>query len=222
MTTEFALLRGLAGGERRQLLATCTPRRFKRREILCHEGDPGDTLHLVVSGLLLIRVATPLGYTATLTVVGPGDAFGELALLSPDAKRTATVEAAETAETLSLGRAQLTALRTAYPAIDRMLTDTLVEQVRRLSGMVLEALYLPVEARVLRRLVNLARIYGGPAPIAEIRLTQDDLASMAGTTRVTANKILRDLEDRGIVELRRGRIVVTDRAALISAANTHH
>ncbi len=222
MTTEFALLRGLTEGERRQLLASCTPRRFKRREILCHEGDPGDTLHLVKSGLLLIRVATPLGYTATLSVIGPGDAFGELALLSPEAKRTATVEAAENAETLSLSRAQLTALRATYPGVERMLTDTLVEQVRRLSGMVLEALYLPVEARVVRRLVNLARIYGGPAPIAEIRLTQDDLASMAGTTRVTANKILRELEDRGIVELRRGRIVVTDRRALVAAANAHH
>ncbi len=222
MTTEFALLRGLEDAERRELLASCTPRRFKRREILCHEGDPGDTLHLVKSGLLLIRVATPLGYTATLTVIGPGDAFGELALLSPDAKRTATVEAAENAETLSLSRAQLTTLRATHPDIERMLTRTLVEQVRRLSGMVLEALYLPVEARVVRRLVNLARIYGGGAPIAEIRLTQDDLASMAGTTRVTANKILRELEQRHIVALRRGRIVVTDRAALVVAASSYH
>lgn len=222
MTTEFALLRGLDDNERRQLLASCTPRRFKRREILCHEGDPGDCLHLVKSGLLLIRVATPLGYTATLTVIGPGDSFGELALLSSEAKRTATVEAAENAETLTLTRTQLIVLRAANPDIERMLTQTLVAQVRRLSAMVLEALYLPVEARVVRRLVNLARIYGGSAPMAEIRLTQDDVASMAGTTRVTANKVLRELEQRRIVELRRGRIVVTDRAALVASANSHH
>ncbi len=222
MTIDYALLRDLDDGERRQVLASCTPRKFKRREILCHEGDPGDTLHLVRSGLLLIRVATPMGYTATLTIIGPGDAFGELALLSGDSKRTATVEAAENAETLTLSRAQLAALRAANPDIERMLIRTLVIQVRRLSAMVLEALYLPVEARVVRRLVDLARTYGGPAPIAEIRLTQDDLASMAGTTRVTANKILRELEDRGIVELRRGRIIVTDRAALVAAAKSVH
>ncbi|MQY30830.1 Crp/Fnr family transcriptional regulator [Nocardia aurantia] len=219
MTTEFALLRSLEPEERRQVLASCIPRRFKRREILCHEGDPGDTLHLVRSGLLLIRVATPLGYTATLTMIGPGDSFGELALLSDDARRTATVEAAENAETLTLSRAQLAVLREAHPTIDRMITATLVEQVRRLSANVLEALYLPVEARVVRRLANLARIYGGPAPIVEIRLTQDDLASMAGTTRVTANRVLRDLEQRGILALRRGRIIVTDRAGLAAAAN---
>ncbi|WP_216896490.1 Crp/Fnr family transcriptional regulator [Nocardia alni] len=221
MTIDYALLRDLDDGERRQVLASCTPRKFKRREILCHEGDPGDTLHLIKSGLLLIRVATPMGYTATLTIIGPGDAFGELALLSADSKRTATVEAAENVETLTLSRAQLAALRAANPDIERMLIRTLVIQVRRLSAMVLEALYLPVEARVVRRLVDLARTYGGRAPIAEIRLTQDDLASMAGTTRVTANKILRELEDRGIVELRRGRIIVTDRTALVAAAKSH-
>ncbi|MFJ4656893.1 Crp/Fnr family transcriptional regulator [Nocardia sp. NPDC088792] len=220
MTTEFTLLSSLDASERRQVLASCTPRRFKRREVLCHEGDPGDCLHLVKSGLLLIRVATPLGYTATLNMIGPGDSFGELALLSPDARRTATVEAAENAETLTLSRSQLEVLRAANPGIDRMLTASLVAQIRRLSATVLEALYLPVETRVIRRLANLARIYGGPAPIAEIRLTQDDLASMAGTTRVTANRVLRDLEDRGIVALRRGRIIVTDRAKLAAAAAT--
>jgi CRP/FNR family transcriptional regulator, cyclic AMP receptor protein len=219
MSAEFALLRSLDPEERRQVLAACTPRRFKRREILCHEGDPGDTLHLIRTGLLLIKVATPLGYTATLTMIGPGDAFGELALLSDDARRTATVEAAENAETLSLSRAQLAVLRETHPTIDRMLTATLVEQVRRLSANVLEALYLPVDARVVRRLANLARIYGGADRIAEIRLTQDDLASMAGTTRVTANRVLRDLEQRRIVTLRRGRIIVVDRPGLVAAAN---
>ncbi|OJF84841.1 Crp/Fnr family transcriptional regulator [Nocardia seriolae] len=216
--TEYALLQSLTPEERRRVLASCLPRRFKRREILCHEGDPGDTLHLVKSGLLLIRVTTSLGSTATLTMVGPGDSFGELAVLSPDARRTATVEAAENAETLTLSRSQLESLRAANPGIDNMLTVTLVEQIRRLSATVLEALYLPVESRVIRRLAYLARIYGGPAPIAEIRLTQDDLASMAGTTRATANRVLRELEQRGIVSLRRGRIIVTDRARLSAAA----
>ncbi|NUS43012.1 MAG: Crp/Fnr family transcriptional regulator [Mycobacteriaceae bacterium] len=218
MTAEFALLRSLDPADRRQVLASCTPRRFKRREVLCHEGDPGDSLHLVQSGRLLIRVATPLGHTATLTMIGPGDSFGELALLSADAKRTATVEAAESAETLALSRARFDTLRASSPAVDRMLTAGLVAQVRRLSTTVLEALDLPVEARVVRRLADLARIYGGPAPVAEVRLTQDDLASMAGTTRVTANRVLRDLEQRGIVTLHRGRVIVTDRARLSAAA----
>jgi len=218
VTTEFEILRVLSEQERRDVLASCTPRRFKRREIVCHEGDLGDTLHLIRSGRLIVRVATPFGNTATLTMLGPGYSFGELALADRNSRRTATVEAIEDAETLTLSRAQLAALREKYPQIDRVIIGTLAAQVRRLSAQVLEALYLPVETRVVRRLVDLARIYGGPNPVADIRLNQDDLASMAGTTRATANKVLRELQQREVLTLTRGRITVVDRAALQRAA----
>lgn len=218
MTTDFEILRGLRESERREILATCTPRRYKRREILCHEGDPGDCLHLIKSGRLIVRVATPFGDTATLTILGPGYSFGELAVLDSSARRTATVEAVENVETLTFSRAQLTALRQSHPEIDRVIIATLAAQVRRLSAQVLEALYLPVETRVVRRLVDLAAIYGGSNSIAEIRLNQQDLASMAGTTRATANKVLRDLQQRNILALTRGRITVVDRVALVHSA----
>lgn len=218
MTTDFEILRGLSEQERREILASCTPRRFKRREILCHEGDPGDCLHLIKSGRLIVRVATPFGNTVTLTMLGPGYSFGELAVADSNSRRTATVEAVENVETLTLSRAQLTTLRQTYPEIDRVIIGTLAAQVRRLSAQVLEALYLPVETRVVRRLVDLARIYGGSSSIAEIRLNQDDLASMAGTTRATANKVLRELQQREILALTRGRITVVDRPALVRAA----
>lgn len=218
MTTDFEILRGLGESERREILASCTPRRYKRREILCHEGDPGDCLHLIESGRLIVRVATPFGNTATLTMLGPGYSFGELAVLDSNSRRTATVEAVENTETLTFSRAQLTALRQRYPEIDRVMIATLAAQVRRLSAQVLEALYLPVETRVVRRLIDLAGIYGGSNSIAEIRLNQDDLASMAGTTRATANRVLRDLQQRNILTLTRGRITVVDRVALARAA----
>lgn len=215
---DFELLRGLDETERRQLLAACTPRRFKRRDIVCHEGDPGDSLHLITAGRLIVRVTTPLGHVATLSIMGAGDAFGEQALLSPDARRTATVVAVENAETLTLSRDQLDRLRRKHPHIDRILTDTLAAQVRRLSAMVLEALYLPVDQRVVRRLAHLATVYGGPQGVAEIRLTQEDLASMAGTTRATANQVLRELEDKRILTLGRGTITVIDRPGLAKIA----
>src|SRR6185312_2971400 len=83
---DFPLLRGLDQAERRRVLATGTPRRFAAREIVFHEGDPGDTLHLVVTGRLAARSTTPLGQTATLNVLGAGDAVGELAVLDPAAR----------------------------------------------------------------------------------------------------------------------------------------
>ncbi|MFI6870914.1 Crp/Fnr family transcriptional regulator [Nocardia sp. NPDC050406] len=214
---EFEILGGLTPSERRELIAACTPRRFRRRDIVCHEGDPGDCLHLISSGRLIVRVTTPLGHTATLTILGPGEMFGEQAILSPDARRTATIVAVTDVETLTLSRDRLDQLRQQHPQVERFLTASLAAQVRRLSAAVLEALYLPVDTRVLRRLAHLARVYGGRTP--HIRLTQEDLASMAGTTRATANKVLRELEDQGVVRLGRGSVTVVDRMALERKAN---
>jgi CRP/FNR family transcriptional regulator, cyclic AMP receptor protein len=210
---EFALLRDLDDAARRTLIAACTPRRFARREVVFHEGDPGDCLHLVVSGRFAVRVTTPRGDAATLRVIGAGEVFGELVLLDRHARRIATVLALEPSSTLTLARAQFAALRSRYPQIDRVLTATLAANVARLSAQVLEALYVPVDGRVARRLVQLADVYG-----AEIPLTQDDLAGMAGTTRATANAVLRRLADRGVLTLARGRILVVEPAALRRAA----
>jgi CRP/FNR family cyclic AMP-dependent transcriptional regulator len=215
MTQTHSLqLKGLDDATRQRLIATGRPRRFRAREIICHEGDPGDSFHIVMSGRLAVHVTTPLGHSATLSLLGPGDTFGELALLDPASLRTATVVALEEAHTLSLTRAQLDELRRHHPQIDRFLTETLAGYVRRLSAMVLEALYLPVDVRIARRLARLASMYAGADGTAEIRLTQDDLAGMAGTTRATTNKVLQDLASRGVLSLSRGRIVVLDRLAL--------
>jgi CRP/FNR family cyclic AMP-dependent transcriptional regulator len=171
-----------------------------------------------VSGKLAVRVTMPLGQIATLSLLGPGDSFGELALLDPESLRTATIVAIEEAHTLTITGAQLEELRRQHPQVDAYITETLTSYVRRLSTMVLEALYLPVEDRVTRRLARLAGLYSRDNASAEIRLTQDDLASMAGTTRATANKVLQDLAGRGLLTLGRGRISVPDRFALDRAA----
>jgi CRP/FNR family cyclic AMP-dependent transcriptional regulator len=207
--TDFPMLRGLADEERRRVVAAGVPRRFGAREVVFHEGDPGDTLHLLVSGRVAVRSTTRLGQVATLNLLGPGDAVGEMALLDPRARRTATVVALEPTHTLALEGRRFAELRRRHPQIDRSLAALLAAKLRRASEQVVESLYVPVEVRVARRLVELADAYGG-----EIRLTQDDLAGLVGTTRATANSVLRSLAGRGAVALRRGRIAVTDRGAL--------
>jgi CRP/FNR family transcriptional regulator, cyclic AMP receptor protein len=211
---DVPLLAALTAAERRRVVAAGEPRSFRRNEVVFHEGDPGDSLHVVLSGRLAVRVTTPLGDVATLSLLNTGQMFGELALLDPDARRTATVVALERTRTLALRQSVLTTLRTEIPSIDQLLTATLAGYVRRLSDMVLEAMYLPVEQRVRRQLVRLASIYGGDGPAAEIRLTQDDIASLAGTTRATANRVLRALETDGVLTLARARVVISDRSRL--------
>jgi CRP/FNR family cyclic AMP-dependent transcriptional regulator len=198
--------------EQRDVVAAARRRRFKRNEVVFHDGDPGDTLHLVVEGHFAIRITTPLGDQAMIRVFGPADYFGELAMLSPGPRRGSAISL-DGGETLSLHREDFQRLRETRPKINEALTDALVVEVRRLSAALIEALYVPVERRVWLRLIDLVELYGGDPPVV-IPITQDDIAQLAGTTRPTANRVLRVGEEQGVLGLARGRIEVHDRAAL--------
>ena len=206
------LLDMLDDDEQREVLAAARRRRFKRNEVVFHDGDVGDTLHLVVSGHFAIRITTPMGDQAMVRVFGPADYFGELAMLSSGPRRGSAISL-DGGETLSLHREDFEQLRAKRPRTNEVLTEALVAEVRRLSMALIEALYVPVERRVWLRLIDLVELFGGDAPVV-IPLTQDDIAQLAGTTRPTANRILRSGEEQGVLQLARGRILVHDRAAL--------
>jgi len=205
---DVQLLDPLEEEQRRAVLAAAKRRKFGRNEVVFHDGDPGDTLHIVAKGYFAIRITTPLGDVATLRVVGPGEHFGELAVLSPG-PRSGSVVALAPAETLSLHRDDFARLEQSIPSLGAVLTGALVAEVRRLAAALVDALYVPAERRVWRRLHELAALFGGEAPIV-IPVTQDDLAQLAGTTRPTANRTLRAGEEDGVVALARGRIEVCD------------
>lgn len=117
---------------------------------------------------------------------------------------------------LATGRA---AVRARHPGVDRMLVEILAVRVRRLSAHLVEALHVPVDRRVVRRLLALCRQYGdGLDATVSLPLTQTELAELAGATRPTVNKVLRALQDGGAIALARGRIEVLDREALRRAA----
>lgn len=199
--------------DRRRLVSLTRRRRFAKGEVVFHEGDAGNALHLVETGHFAVRITTPLGDVATIRVHGPGGLFGELSVISP-APRSATVIAVTKGETLQLSEAAFAELRTASRGADEILTHALVAEVRRLSDALVEALYTPVNLRVVRRLGELAETFARGAEEIVIPLTQEDLANLAGTTRPTANRVVRGLEDDGIVAVSRGRIAVIDLEAL--------
>jgi CRP/FNR family transcriptional regulator, cyclic AMP receptor protein len=207
------MLEVLGDADRRGVLAAARRRRFKRNEVVFHDGDPGDTLHLIVQGHFAVRITTPLGDVATLRVLGPGEHFGELAVLDP-APRSGSVVSLDAGETMALHRDVVTELRARIPEIDTALTGALIDEVRRLAGALVDALYVPAEQRVWRRLRELVDIYGAADVPVVIPVTQDDLAQLAGTTRPTANRVLRAAEENGVVGLARGRIEIHDLAAL--------
>jgi len=213
---EWQLLSPLSPADRARLLGAARPRSFKRNEIVFHEGDPGETLHLVRKGRLGVRISTSSGESVTLSVLSPGDAFGELALVSrpPHHYRTATVTAFESSETLALSGSAFAALCREHPSVERLVVSLLAERVDQLSRRLLEALYIGVEGRVFRRLMELDEIYGNGEPGTVIPLTQDDLAGLAGASRPTVNQVLARLGDQGVVVVGRGRIQILQPAGL--------
>ena len=215
---EWQILEVLSPDERQELLALARRRRFARNEVIFHEGDPGDTLHLVAKGHIAVRVTTPLGDVATVRVLKAGDFFGELAIISPG-PRNATAVALDAVETRAVHRDQFAALRARDPAIDRVIIEALVTEVRRLAVQLVDALYIPVEKRIWRRVVDLAAIFANSDRSAvSIPLTQEELAQVVGATRPTINRTLKEGEDAGVVRLARGRVEVLDRAAVARLA----
>jgi len=211
---DWPVLASLPLPERRGLVAGLRRRSYHRDEVIFHQGDPADTVHLIAAGHVSVRVTLPSGEFVVVAILGPGEAFGESALVSSSPVRSATIIALEQCETLSLGRDEFHRLRTSYPGVDRFLVELLSARVERLNNYLLESLYVPAERRVLRRLLHLCELYTGDDQRIVIPVTQEMLATLAGTTRPTANQVLRRLVASDIVSISRSQIVVLDRQSL--------
>lgn len=207
---DFGLLAGVPPADRERLLAIARRRDYDKGEVVFTAGAAADSLHLVARGRFSVRSDSPAGDTAMLSILGAGAFFGELALVAPERRRTATVVAIERAATLVIGASGFEQLREHHPSVNRVLVGALGLRVNDLTQRLVEALYTPVEARVCARLVEAAEQWGGRT----IPLTQQDLAELAGTTRPTANRLLRQAEREGMIELARARIRILDLDAL--------
>jgi CRP-like cAMP-binding protein len=216
---EWELLSGLAEVDQREVLALTHRRVYAGGEVVFHRDDPADTVHLVAKGRFAARIVTALGETALLNVFGPGQIFGEMALLDDSSRRSATVTALEPGETRVLRKVEFDALRGRRPEVQQLLLSSLVDRVRRLSDLLVEALYLPADLRVLRRVHELAAVYGTAESSTTIPLTQEELAGLAGTSRATVNRVLRKASRRGEVGLQRGRTIVLDLGGLGASAH---
>jgi len=202
----------------RLLVSVARRRRFERGEVVFHRDDPADSLHLIVSGRFAVRVMTPFGDTVWIAIRGQGEHFGEMALVD-EARRSATVSALEAAESFAVYKPDFDRLRASHPEIDQLLIALLAREVRMMNDRLLEALYLPAEPRLLRRLLELYAVYRAEDGTASIPLTQEELAEFAGASRATVNRVLGDEQQRGTLELQRGKTRVLDPEAIAKRAH---
>jgi CRP-like cAMP-binding protein len=215
----WSVLEGVPPDEVRELLQVARRRSFRRGEVVFHQDDLADSLHLVARGRFGIRTNTPLGESATVAVASPGDVFGEIALVGENHRRTATVEALEDAETLCVHELDFARVRRQHPEVTEALMRSLAAELRAMNARLLEAFYVSAERRVLRRVSELAKIYAdGHGGTVTIPLTQEVLAGIAGTSRATVNATLRDARELGLVELIRGGVRILDEEGLAERA----
>lgn len=210
----WRLLEPMRAEDREAFLALAHRRTFSRNEVLCHEGDPADSLHLVERGHLAVHGTLASGAAATFTILSPGDYFGELALLRTDRRRTATVTALEPSRTLAVARTAFDRLCEHNPGIERVVSTLLADRIDLLSRRLLETMYESLDRRVHRRLLDLADAYGAGDGAGDgavvIPLSQAQLADLVGATRPPVNQVLQRLSDRNVVRLSRSRIEILD------------
>lgn len=205
------------GKEEAQALAQrLVVRRFGVDQIIFHHGDPGGLLYIITSGKVKISHSLPDGQEALLAILGIGDFFGELALLD-DAPRSATAEAMETTETLTLHRDDFIDHIGRNPDFAYHVLRTLTKRIRHLNDQISDVFFLDLNGRLARTLLNLAANHGkevAEGTLIDIALTQTDLAEMTGATRVSINKTLGRFRRARWVAVRGKRILLLDSPAL--------
>lgn len=208
------LLASLSPDERRAVLKRCHRTRYRSGAFIYHAGQKGDALHLITRGRVTASAGGALGEPATLAIMGVGEAFGEMALIDPDHTRTATIRAIEPTETLILHQQDFDELRTRHPVVSELLISVLVARVRRLTEQVAELVEMPAPARIHRRLVGLGELFDVVDTDGPIRVSQNQLASLAGARLRVTNKVLSEARARGVLSTGRRCITVHDWATV--------
>lgn len=215
-----ALFRDADDGALEQLAGRLRQRRFRRNEVIFHQGDPGDSLHIVDEGAVKITLPSPDGEEAIIATLREGDFFGELALLD-GAPRSATAVALDSTTTLTLPRDAFMELLDQDPGLRDALLAGLAHELRRVTRHVEELHFLDLAGRLAMRLARLAREADPDSD--EVRLdwpyTQSDLASMIGGTRQSVNKLLSALVADGLVVLEPDALVIPSVRALVRSAD---
>jgi CRP-like cAMP-binding protein len=205
------VLQSVPAPDAKLLLRSGKTNTYARREVLVHEGDVADSFHIVLDGHAAVQVTTPAGERAIVNVLGPDSHFGEVSLLGrQDPRRTASIVALEQMRTLSIPATVFRDLRDRNPRLEQLVTTILARRVDELSAQLVEAMYDSLERRVVRRLSALAVTYGSSSSEVTIPLTQEDLSQLVGSARPSVNQVLHRLSDEGLLEVRRGRIIVHD------------
>jgi CRP/FNR family cyclic AMP-dependent transcriptional regulator len=201
----------LSAEELRGITDVAIPRSFPKGVRVFHEGDRSDACYIVRAGDLRVTREHPDGRAIALATLGPGDIFGELAMLDGEA-RSASVESLSDCELLALPAADVRRLLAQAPETTVKLVVALTRRLREANERIARQSFQTVPSRVAG---VLSQLIAEEAPVetrdgVTIRMTQADLAQLAGTSRESVSRFLATLERAGVVRVGRGRVTVVE------------
>ena len=182
---------------------------LQRGGMILNEGEPAEVLYLIASGAVKVFKTSAEGKEQILNIVRPGESFNDVSIFD-GGPNPASAQAMGPVVLYGIRRSDLEIILRDHPQVALNVTKVLAGQARHLGSLVENLSFRPVIGRVAKILLEHAGDGDGPRP----RLTQQDMAAMAGTVREVVGRSLKALEDEGAIRLERHRIVITDKEAL--------
>ena len=200
---------GLSPAEFESVKELVFEKTLQRGELVLIEGGPAEVLYFVASGAVKVFKSSAEGKEQILRIVRPGESINDVSIFDNGPNLT-SAQAMGSVVLYGIRRGELEVILRDHPQVALNVNKVLAGKVRILASLVEDLSFRPVIGRVAKILLEHARDGDGPLP----RLTQQEMAAMAGTVREVVGRSLKALEDEGVIRLERHRIVITDQEAL--------
>ena len=207
---QVPLFAGLADEDIRELMSVAKRRTFRSGEVIFHREDPGQVLYVIKEGKVKISLISPDGQEISLVVFGKGECFGEFASLD-GLPRSADAIAMEKVECYTLQRSDFHKAIMKNPKIAIQVMEVLSKRLRSTDQMVEDLIFLDVYGRVAKKLLELADTHGTKVENGiriDVRLTQQELASMVGSSRESVNKVMGYFTDKNFISTDKHKITL--------------
>ncbi len=212
MLSKLEIFSQLGDRELEELIEVARVENVPARAEIFHKGDEAQTLFVILSGRLKVTATSAEGEEVILSIMEPHETIGEVALFA-SSPRTGTVTALEPCELLVLHRRDLMRFLKARPEVTLHVLEILAGRLLRLSERVEDTRFLNLPGRLAKQLLRLAGRFSRPAEtgvVIDLRLSQTDLAEMAGATREAVNKQMQAWKQEGIVHHKKGQVTILD------------
>lgn len=210
--SKVPLFASFGEADRAAVAARMQTRRYSKGSILVRENDPGESLFIVLRGNVAVTRATADGKESILSILKEGDFFGEMAVLD-ESPRSATIKALKETEAAILSRDDLLDLLRSNPHMSLLLVVALSARLRATNEAIQAAAFQDIPTRLASLLVYLSKSFGEQIPQGTrltLRLTNQEMASMIGTTRESVNRTLNRFWDDKLIDMHESHIIITN------------